>query len=129
MNVFIGFGNPDKQEPCHLITSVYRRRPGGRQWVAAKSPEGLVSAAPQRCIAKPALGCAGFNNTGLASKPWHGRPSKANTCCAGIMRDLNPSNLQLYGSLGSQLVAKNRHFQQLTGVVLSKVGRLGMPKT
>ena len=43
------------------------------------------------------------------------------------MRDLKPSNLQLYGSLGSQLVAKNRHFQQFTGTVLTKVGKLGMP--
>ena len=43
------------------------------------------------------------------------------------MRDLKPSNRQLYGSLGSQLVAKNRHFQQFTGTVLTKVGKLGMP--
>ena len=45
------------------------------------------------------------------------------------MRDLKPSNLQLYGSLGSQLVAKNRHFQQFTGTVLTKVGKLGMPRS
>jgi len=45
------------------------------------------------------------------------------------MRDLKPSNLQLYGSLGSQLVAKNRHFQQFTGVVLYKVGKLGIPQS
>ena len=83
----------------------------------------------QRAIAKTGFAWAGLATSGFASKPWQDRPSIANTCCAGIMRDLKPSNLQLYGSLGSQLVAKNRHFQQFTGVVLSKVGRLGMPKT
>jgi len=76
---------------------------------------------------KPALAGAGRASAGFASKPWQGRPSSANTCWDGIMRDLKPSNLQLYGSLGSQLVAKNRHFQQFTGTVLTKVGKLGMP--
>ena len=74
--------------------------------------------------AVPAL--AGRATPGLASKPRQGLPSSDKTCWDGIMRDLNPSNLQLYGSLGSQLVAKNRHFQQFTGTVLTKVGRLGM---
>jgi hypothetical protein len=78
-------------------------------------------------MAKAGLTCTGLVSAGLASNPWQGRPSSANTCWDGIMRDLKPSNLQLYGSLGSQLVAKNRHFQQFTGTVLTKVGKLGMP--
>lgn len=77
-------------------------------------------------MANPALAGAGLGTWGLASKPWQGRPSKAKTCWAGIMRDLKPNRRQLYGSLGSQLVAKNRHFQQFTGTVLSKVGKLGI---
>jgi hypothetical protein len=81
----------------------------------------------QRAIAKAGFTWGGLGAGGLASKPWQGRPSNANTCWDGIMRDLKPSNLQLYGSLGSQLVAKNRHFQQFTGTVLTKVGKLGMP--
>ena len=129
VNGLIGFGHPDKQEPCHPIPSVYRRLPGRRQALASAGLKwpGLCHAL-QRAIAKPGFTWGGLDTSGLASKPWHGRPSSANTCCAGIMRDLKPSNLQLYGSLGSQLVAKNRHFQQFTGTVLTKVGKLGMPE-
>jgi len=86
----------------------------------------VLWAGGQRAMATEVPALAGRATAGLASKPWQGRPSSDKTCWDGIMRDLNPSNLQLYGSLGSQLVAKNRHFQQFTGTVLTKVGRLGM---